>query len=139
MKSEENDNSVGGHGEQQSRKQDRAISALLTTRTLEEAALQCGINESTLRRWMKEPEFRATFTAASRQILESSIVELSVDAQAAVETLRRNLHCGRPEAEIRVAQVILLQAMRGAEFFEFEQRLARLEELSKAANRGQND
>ena len=129
MEGQENHTGKRGHGEQQTRKQDLAISALLTTRTLEEAGQVCGLNESTLRRWMQEPDFRATFTAASRQVLESSVVELSADAQSAVETLRRNLHCGRPEAEIRAAQIILAQAMRGIEFFEFERRLAHLEEL----------
>ena len=132
MKAQENHQGKRGHGEQQTRKLDLAISALLTTRTLEEAAEACGINERTLRRWIEEPEFRAALTAASRQVLESSVVELSVDAQMAVETLRRNLRCGRPEAEIRAAQIILAQAMRGIEFFEFERRLAHLEELYRA-------
>ena len=129
MKAQESHHGKQGHGEQQSRKHDLAISALLTTRTIKEAAEKCGIHEDTLWRWMQEPDFRATFTAASRQVLESSVVELSVDAQMAVETLRRNLRCGRPEAEIRAAQAILAKAMRGIEFFEFERRLARLEEI----------
>ena len=55
------------------------------------------VNEDPLWRWMQVPEFRATFAAASRQVLESLVAELFADAQAAFYTLRRNLNCVRAE------------------------------------------
>jgi hypothetical protein len=42
-----------GHGEKLSRKQDQAITALVTWPSITEAAAQCGLAEVTLRRWLK--------------------------------------------------------------------------------------
>jgi len=56
-----------GHGAKFGRKKEDAIAALLTQRTVEEAAKSLNIATKTLLRWMKEPEFDAAYRAARRQ------------------------------------------------------------------------
>ena len=53
-----------GHGAKFGRKKEQAIVALLTQRTTEDAARSIGIGPATLLRWLKEPEFDASYRAA---------------------------------------------------------------------------
>ena len=55
-----------GHGAKFGRKKEDAIAALLTNRTIEEAAKSLDIAAKTLLRWMKEPEFDAAYRAAKK-------------------------------------------------------------------------
>ena len=55
-----------GHGAQLGRKMDAAIAALLTHRSIEEAAKATGIGTQTLMRWMKLPEFDSAYREARR-------------------------------------------------------------------------
>ena len=60
-----------GHGEKLSRMQDKAVGALLTCDSLTQAALQCGVNEATLRRWLAVPLYwLMTSIAAWQAVLE---------------------------------------------------------------------
>ena len=46
-----------GHGAKFDQKMEQAIAALLSHRSIEEAAREVGVSANTLSRWMKEPEF----------------------------------------------------------------------------------
>jgi hypothetical protein len=65
-----------GHGAKFARKKEEAIFALLTHRTIEEAARSIGIDPKTLLRWMKEPEFDKAYRAAKRAAFGQSIARL---------------------------------------------------------------
>ena len=56
----------GGHGEKYSRKSQEAIAALLSEPSIEAAARKVGISASTLRRWMKEPDFQQRYREEQR-------------------------------------------------------------------------
>ncbi len=57
-----------GHGTKFGRKKEEVIVALLTTRTVEEAARVVNISPRTLLRWQKEPEFDLALRAAKRAV-----------------------------------------------------------------------
>src|ERR1022692_177748 len=76
-----------GHGAKFGRKKEEAIAALLTHRTIEEAARSLDIATKTLLRWMKEPEFDAAYRSAKRAAFEQSIARLHHLSSAAVSTL----------------------------------------------------
>jgi hypothetical protein len=116
-----------GHGAKITGKQEQAIAALLTQPTLDAAAAACGIAPPTLDRWLQLPEFQSAYQAARRQVLESALVALQSDANDARAALRRNLTCGQPTTEVRAADIILDQAVKGAEFLDVQERLAELE------------
>jgi hypothetical protein len=65
-----------GHGAKFGRKKEDAIVALLTHRTIEEAACAVGISTKTLLRRQKEPEFDDAFRAAKRAAFGQSIARL---------------------------------------------------------------
>src|SRR5580698_7129843 len=76
-----------GHGAKFGRKKEQAIVALLSHRTIEEAARAIGVVPNTLLRWMKEPEFDAAYRAAKRAAYGQSIARLHQASSAAVTTL----------------------------------------------------
>src|SRR4051812_4914883 len=116
-----------GHGSKRPRREEAAISALLACPTLDTAAQQAGISESTLRGWLRDPAFQARYREARRQVVEQAVSALQQAAGQAVETLRRSLTCGVPSAEIVAAKAILDQTFRGMEVLDLAGRIEQLE------------
>lgn len=86
---------------------EKALAALLNSSTVRDAAIQSGLSEETLYRYLRDEDFKNEYKQAQRQVVESAISALASSATEAVETLRRNLNCDNPQAEIRAAQLIL--------------------------------
>lgn len=86
---------------------EKALTALLESSSISEAALKSELSEKTLRRYLEDKDFSDEYQSARRQIVESAVSGLQQAANEAVETLRRNLNCDNPQAEIRAAQLIL--------------------------------
>ena len=78
-----------GHGAKFGRKKEDAIVALLTQRTIEEAARAVNVSTKTLLRWQKEPGFDAAYRAAKRAAFNQAIARLHHLAGAAVSTIGR--------------------------------------------------
>jgi len=118
-----------GHGAKFGRKKEDAIVALLTTRTVEEAARAVGVSTKTLLRWMKEPEFDTAYRAAKRAAFGQSIARLHQLTSAAVTTLGKvMLEPGTPPAtRVRAADSILNHTTKAIEIEEIEARVAALE------------
>lgn len=121
-----------GHGAKFGRKKEDAIVALLTNRTVEEAARVVGVSTKTLMRWMKEPEFDTAYRAAKRAAFGQSIARLHHLSSAAVTTLGKvMLEPGTPPAtRVRAADSILDHTTKAIEIESLE---ARLTELERAA------
>jgi len=117
--------------------QARGVAALLSCRTLEDAAREARVAPITLRRWRERPAFAAAYQAARLALLESATNALRSATSEAVDALRRNLTCGKPGAEIRAAEVILMNAYRSAEVEELTERIAAIEAL-QAKEEGNN-
>ncbi len=87
--------------------QEKALSALLESTSIVEAAGKSGLSERTLYRFLEDEKFQTEYQQARSRIVESAISRLELIAGDAVETLHRNLTCDNPQAEIRAAQLIL--------------------------------
>jgi hypothetical protein len=72
-------------GDKRDRLRDQAIAALLTCSSIRAAADECGVNESTLRRWLREPAFGAAYRAASASVLDGAIGRLQAGLVEASE------------------------------------------------------
>jgi transposase-like protein len=118
-----------GHGAKFGRKKEEAIVALLTHRTIEEAARSIGVDPKTLFRWMKEPEFDAAYRAAKRAAFAQSIARLQHLTSAAVSTLGKVMldSTTPPATKVRAADSILDHAAKAIEIEEIEARVAALE------------
>jgi hypothetical protein len=85
----------------------KALAALLNTSSVRDAATQSGLSEETLYRYLRDEDFKNEYKTAQLAVVESAVSALQQAANEAVETLRRNLTCDNPQAEIRAAQLIL--------------------------------
>jgi hypothetical protein len=120
---------MSGHGEKLPRKQEVAISALLTCPSLGEAARRAKIGEYTLRRWLQDADFTEAYRQARRQVVQSAIVQIQVACGEAVQTLRVIMGNADAPASARVsaARTVLEMAVKAVELEDLEQRLTALE------------
>ncbi len=111
-----------------SRKQETAITALLTCPSILEAAQQSAVAEVTLHRWLKEPAFQTAYKAARRAVVDHAMTQIQRATEEAVQTLRRVMKGANPaSAKVAAARAILDLAFRSVEFEAFDARLAALE------------
>jgi hypothetical protein len=118
-----------GHGTKFGRKKEEAVVALLTHRTLEEAARAIEIAPNTLLRWMKDPEFAAAYREARRLAYGQSIARLQQAASAASSTLLKIMvdTNSPPSCRLRAADSVLSHAAKAIELEDIEARVAALE------------
>jgi hypothetical protein len=120
---------MNGHGEKISRKREQAITALLAEPTLSEAAVKCGVSESTLRRWVREPEFADSYRQARECMLEAAINKLHASACQAADVLREisTDKGATSSSRVSAARAILEITVKVQEFHELERRVEELE------------
>jgi hypothetical protein len=85
---------------------------------------------------MAEPEFKARYRAARRQVVESAVGRLQQAATLAVDALTRNLTCGIPAVEVGAARSVLDQAIKAVELIDLAERVEALERELAAQVRG---
>ena len=76
-----------GHGAKFGRKQEEAIAALLSHRSIDDAAQAIHVAPRTLLRWLQLPEFGAAYRKARRAAVSQSAARLQQATGAAVSTL----------------------------------------------------
>jgi hypothetical protein len=118
---------IAGHGAKIDRKTDEAIAALLTQRSVEEAAKEAKIGTQTLYRWIRQPEFDAAWREARRAAFGQASVRLQQAANTAVTTLLNIMALpGTPATtKVRAADLALLYG-HGAMEEDCEERVAML-------------
>ena len=116
-------------------KQEEAIIALLSNRTVEDAARAVKITPRTLYRWLNEPCFAAAYKQACRTAFGQSRARLQQISSAAVSVLARVMtDAATPAAvKVRAADSVLHHAAKASEIEDLEARVA---ELERAVARG---
>jgi hypothetical protein len=124
-----------GHGTQFGRKKEAAIAALLSHRTVEDAAGATGIAPVTLLRWLKLPEFQDAYRQARRVAFAQSIARLQQACSAAVATLLKIMvDPSAPAASrVRAADCVLDHAKNAIEVEDIEVRVSELERAAEAS------
>lgn len=108
----------------------KALAALLSASTKQEAASAAGISYATLRRWiMEDADFRREYDAELQGIIESAAAQARQGIAEAVTTLREIMNDAEAAQNVKVtaARVILESGTRLIEMQAFESRLAALE------------
>jgi transposase-like protein len=125
---------MSGHGAKFPHKKEAAAAALLTQRTVEDAAQSVGIGPATLRRWQKEPEFQAIYRSAKWTAYSQSIGRLHQMSTAAVSTLGKVMvDPATPAAvKVRAADSILNHTTKSIETENLEARLSELERAEES-------
>ena len=121
-----------GHGTKFGRKHEDAIAALLTCRTVEEAARAAGISTNTLLRWLRLPEFDKAYREARRSAFAQASARLQHGSSAAVSTLLKVMvdPSTPPGTKVRAADSVLDHSARAIELEDIEERVAELERVA---------
>jgi DNA-binding phage protein len=121
------DSGSPGHGDK-SRLREKAIAALLSARSLAQAAKKAGLSKATLYRWMQEPDFKAALRGARRDVVDATIGRLQAVTTEAVTALHAALTCDAPTVRVSAARAILEFSFRSVELMDLEERLSALEQ-----------
>jgi hypothetical protein len=113
-------------------KKDAAIIALLSARSIEEAARTANVPPRTLYRWLKEPEFDAEYRRAKRAAYGQAIARLHQATSAAATTLIKTMIDGATPASVKVraSEAILNHTAKAVEIEEIEARVKALEQAA---------
>jgi hypothetical protein len=121
-------------------KREAAILALLTARSIEDAARTANVPPRTLHRWLQDPEFDAAYRKARRAANSQANARLQQATGAAVSTLLKIMVDTNtpPSVRVRAADSVLDHAKQAIEIEDIDVRVAALEqaaELSKSSGR----
>jgi len=124
-----------GHGAKFGRKKEDAIAALLSQRSVEDAARSVGVSTRTLLRWLRWPEFQVAYRAARREAFSQSIARLQQATSAAAATLLKVMVDPNAPAScrLRAADSVLAHAAEAIEIEDIEVRVSQLEQAAAAA------
>ena len=106
--------------------------ALLSCKTVREAAEQSGVSVSTVMRWQREPDFRAALQAAQDEVLRHVTRRLIINSADAVEGLADI--AGDPDApagaRVQAMTSTVKLGREGHTLENLEERITRLEQQS---------
>jgi hypothetical protein len=126
---------MAGHGAKFGRKKEEAIAALLSQRSVEDAARVAKIGVNTLLRWLQLPEFRDAYLKARREAVGQSIARMQqATGAAAITVLKLMTDPNVPAAvKLRAAECVFAHAIKGIELEDIESRLTELERAAESA------
>jgi hypothetical protein len=127
---------VVGHGSKFGRKKEDAIAALLSQRTIEDAARVARIGTNTLLRWLQVPEFRAAYLKARRESVHQAVARIQqATGVAGTIILKLMTDPNVPAAvRLRAAESVFDHAIKGIELEDIEARLVALERAAPPGN-----
>src|SRR5688572_2759181 len=107
------------------RMQERALAALLTCKTIEDAATKAEVHIRTVYKWLALPTFTASYLQARREAMGEVIGQLQQTVTVAVQALREVLDdpAGPHTARVSASRTVLELALRGMELEDLAQRI----------------
>jgi transcription elongation GreA/GreB family factor len=115
-------------------RQEQSITALLVQGSLQAAAAASGINEKTLRRWLRDDAaFQIAYREARRAVVQHAITQVQQATGEAVETLRAVMQdpAAPASAKVSAAKNILDTAVKAVELEDLEARITALEQQAR--------
>ena len=126
-----------GHGSKFGRKKEEAIAALLAERNLAEAARAVGVDPSTLKRWMRLPEFIAEYRRARWDVVEQAYARVQQNSPAAASVLLKLMVDPATPASGRIRAALgTFGLAREALDLDIETRVAALEQAAELSKQG---
>lgn len=112
-------------------KQEKAIAALLTHSTKQEAAKAAGIDPRTLRRYFEDVEFQKAYREAFSGLVEDATRKAQQSIAPALQVLRELSEDGGEAGQVRVsaARSLLEYSLRLTEQLDIMTKLKELEEV----------
>lgn len=88
-------------------KKETAVSTLIATGSIEQAAKAAGVGVATIHKWFEDPELQAELTEYGISVKKQGAARANILTSTALETLERNMKCTNPAIEVRAATAIL--------------------------------
>jgi hypothetical protein len=130
---------AGGHGAKYPRTWRRAIAALLTSRTVADAARAVGLSPQTLRRWMAEPEFIAQYSAAAGAAFGPTMEAIKRAVKPATCLVHNfSVDMKIPAATRRKAENLRIALVKAEQMKNLEARVAAAEPVNAIAENGES-
>ena len=115
-------------------RKEKALRALLVSRTQAEAAKAAGISENTLREYLRDQEFSEQYRKACGDLLRAAAQQARQGISPALETLREIAETpGNPQARIMAARSTLEYCLKLTERVDILERVEALEKSIKEA------
>jgi hypothetical protein len=126
-----------GHGSKFARKKEAVIAALLTERNHTEAARAAGIDLSTLKRWLRDPEFIQDYRRARWEVVEQGYARVQQNTPAAAQVLLKLMVDPSTPASGRIRAALgTFTLAREALDLDIETRVAALEQAAELSKQG---
>ena len=126
-----------GHGSKFGRKKEAAIAALLAEKNQAEAARVVGIDLSTLKRWLRLPEFIQEYRRARWEGVEQAYARVQQNTPAAASVLLKLMVESTTPASRRIRAALgIFGLAREALDLDIETRVAELEKNIEASKQG---
>jgi hypothetical protein len=126
-----------GHGNKFGRKKEAAIAALLVEKNQAEAARVVGIDLSTLKRWLRLPEFIQEYRRARWEVVEQAYARVQQNTPAAASVLLKLMVDPATPASGRIRAALgTFGLAREALDLDIETRVAELEKNIEASKQG---
>lgn len=111
-------------------KQQKAIAALLQTSTNKEAARAAGVSDSTLQRYLTDPEFKREYIRQSNKLIDEALIKANKSLSLAFGTLADICEDITENGQTRVsaARSIIEYTLRVHDLADIDIRLQRLEQ-----------
>lgn len=115
-------------------KQTKVLELLLVKPSIKEVAEAGSVGESTVRRWLSEPEFSSVYRDARGRLLENTLTRLLQIGSTAVETLEEVMQGTEvnPSARVSAAKAAIEMSLRARDLLDTDARLKAIEEKLKA-------
>jgi hypothetical protein len=109
-------------------KQMKSCYLIVSGLSLKNVGLAVGCSETTLFRWLKLPAFQDELRQLKRIVIERSLGKLQVLNDKAIQTLNDLMDCPNYPTRCRAASIVLTKNHESIDFFEYESRLAKIEQ-----------
>src|SRR5580698_5616401 len=127
-----------GHGAKFGRKKEEAVAALLSHKSVEDAARSVGLNPNTLLKWLRVPEFRTLYLQERRAAVQQSVARLQQATGAASITMLKLMTDQNvpPAVRLRAAECVFDYALKGIDLEDTDLRLSQLEAAAEETKNG---
>jgi hypothetical protein len=127
-----------GHGAKFGRKKEEAVAALLSHKSVEDAARSVGLNPNPLLKRLQVPEFRALYLQARRAAVQQSVARLQQATGAASITMLKLMTDPNapPAVRLRAAECVFDYALKGIDLEDTDVRLSQLEAAAEETQHG---
>lgn len=112
----------------------KALKALLTSKTLEEAAEESGLTTRTIGNYLNDPEFRMEYEKATEKIINDAAMDVKKGIAEAIQNLRNLLteKCLEPKDRIGASRALLEYGLKLVEVADILKRIEKLESEESA-------